>query len=185
MLGLLIETAGTEVGREVHATISDLVPHDHEFARAMLRLVQAMRDTGALEQNEAWHLLYWILDQMSDQWTETDAELVRLTAAMKAIERSHGLADDEYFHLDDAPADWLALSNAWDRRLNIIWAGEFTTLGEPEMARLVLTDELHEDPRLAHGRASLFRGGPPETMSAAPLSLRSEPEVKVRNKDIH
>lgn len=181
MLGLLIETAGTEVGSEVHATISDLVAHDHEFAREMLRLIQAMRDTGALEQNEAWHLLYWILEQMSDQWTETDAELVRLTAAMEAVERSHGLADDEYFHLDDAPADFLALSNAWDRRLNVIWAGELTTLGEPEMARLVLTDELHEDPRLADGRASLFRGGPPETMSAAPPSLRSRSEGKAHS----
>lgn len=157
MLGLLIETAGTEVGREVHAIISDLVAHDHELAREMMRLIQAMRDTGALEQNEAWHLLYWMLEQMSDQWTETDAELLRLTAGMEAIERSHGLADDEYFHLDDAPADFLALSNAWDRRLNAIWAGELTRLGESEMARLVLTDELHEDPRLADGRASLFR----------------------------
>jgi hypothetical protein len=178
MLGLLIETAGTEVGREVHAIISDLVAHDHEFAREMMRLVQAMRDTGALEQNEAWHLLYWTLERMSDQWTQTDAELVRLTAAMVAIERSHGLSDDEDFHLDDAPPDWLALSNQWDRRLNAIWAGEFMTLGESEMARLVITDELHEDPRLADGRASLFRGGPPETMSAAPLSLRSRSEGK-------
>ena len=181
MLGLLIETAGTEVGREVHAIISDLVAHDLEFAREMMRLIQAMRDTGALEQNEAWHLLYWTLERMSDQWTQTDAELVRLTTEMEEIERSHGLGDDEYFHLDDAPADWLALSNAWDRRLNVIWAGELTTLGEPEMARLVVTDELHQDPRLAAGRARLFRGSRSEIVPAAGLSLRSDPEVDGRD----
>lgn len=124
-----------------------------------MRLIQAMRDAGALEENEAWHLLYWTLEQMSDQWTATDAELVRLMVAMEAVERQHGLTEDEYFYLDDAPDDFLALSNEWDRRLNVIWAGELTTLGEPEMARLVLTDELHEDPRLARGRASLFSRG--------------------------
>lgn len=62
------------------------MPHDHGFAREMMRLVQAMRDTGALEENEAWHLLYWTLDQMSGQWTETDAELVRLTAPASCSE---------------------------------------------------------------------------------------------------
>lgn len=129
--------------------------HDPELGREMLRLVQVMRDTGGLEEGEAWYLFYWITEQMSFRWAATDPELARLTAAIDAIERSHGLSEDESFYVDDAPADWTALSHEWERRLHTIWAEEFTRLGEPELAGLMRTGTLHEDPRMHEGDASL------------------------------
>jgi hypothetical protein len=135
--------------------VSGLVAQDPELGRAMLRLVQAMRDVGGLDQDEAYYLFYWITDQMSFHWSGADAELERISAAMDDIERSHGLSEDESFLVHEAPADWTALSNAWDRRLDTIWAEEFTRLGEAEMARLARAGTLHDDPRIDDGRASL------------------------------
>lgn len=54
---------------------------------------------------------------------------------MDEIERRHGLSEDEPFTLVDAPAGWIALSNEWDRPLDIIWADELKRVGEPELAR--------------------------------------------------
>lgn len=150
-----MDTEGTPEGSDVHGAVSDVLAHDPELAREMLRLVQAMRDTGALLESEAWYLLYWITEQMSFHWSATDPQLVRLSAAIDASERSHGLVEDESFHVDDAPADWTALTHEWSRRLDVIWAEEFARLGESELARLMRSGTLHDDPRLYEGCASL------------------------------
>jgi len=38
-----------------------------------------MRDVGALDQDEANYLFYWITDQMSFHWSGADAELERIS----------------------------------------------------------------------------------------------------------
>ena len=108
-----------------------------------------------MKEHEAWHLFYWITEGMSFHWSGSDPDLGRLTGEMDAIERRHGLSEDESFLVDDAPADWTAMSKEWERRLDAIWAEEFARLGEPELARLMRSGLLHEDPRLHEGRASL------------------------------
>jgi hypothetical protein len=152
---MLIDATGTPEEGEVNQAVASVLMHDHELSTGMLRLVQTMRDLGAIQENEAWHLLYWITEQESFRWVATDPELLRLTAAMDEIERSHGLTEEEFFTLGDAPADWMALSNEWDRRLAIVWADELKRVGEPEMARLMRSSALHDDPRIYEGRASL------------------------------
>jgi hypothetical protein len=96
--------------------------------------------------------LYWITEQMSFRWSAADPELLRLAAAMDEIERSHGLSEEESFTLRDGPAEWIALSHEWDRRLDVIWADEFRRVGEPELARLMRSGALHDDPRVYDGR---------------------------------
>lgn len=155
VLGLLIDCTGTPKEGDVNLMVSDVLMDDHELGGGMLRLVQTMRDTSAIHENEALHLFYWITEQMSFRWSATDPELTRLTEVMDAIERSHGLSEAESFHLDDAPPEWIALSREWDRRLDTLWAEEFTRLGEPELARLARVGALHEDRRVYEGRASL------------------------------
>lgn len=155
VVGLLIDAAGTPNEGDIYNTVSDVAWHNPELGRAMLRVVQTMRDAGVLKEHEAWHLFYWITEGMSFHWSATDPELERLTGEIDAIERSHALSEDESFFVDDAPADWTALSKEWERRLDAIWADEFARLGEAELARLIRSGLLHEDPRLAEGRASL------------------------------
>ena len=108
---MLVDATGTPEEGEVNQSVASVLMYDHELGTGMLRLVQTMRDLGAIRENEAWHLLYWITEQMSFRWTATDPELLRLAAAMDEIERSHGLTEDESFTLGDAPTEWIALSN--------------------------------------------------------------------------
>lgn len=40
----------------------------------------------------------------------------RIEQEMEQVERAHGLAEGEYWHVHEAPAEWQALSAEWDAR---------------------------------------------------------------------
>jgi hypothetical protein len=64
----------------------------------------------------------------------TDPELLRIESEMETLERAHGLREDEYWHLDDAPEEWRALSDAWDRRAREIVAAALRSCGQSDIA---------------------------------------------------
>ena len=86
-----------------------------------------------------------------------DREMVRLESEMAAVERAHGLRDDEYWRLDEAPETWRALSDAWDRRAHEIVAAALRAFGQSDVA-----DDFERRPeeferRSRKGRVDVFR----------------------------
>ena len=63
-----------------------------------------------------------------------DPELATIESEMETVERAHGLREDEYWHVDDAPEDWLVLNDAWERRAREIVAAALRSCGQSDLA---------------------------------------------------
>lgn len=88
--------------------------------------------------------------------SQTDAELVRLAADIGAVERSHGLREDESFHADDAPEDWSALNSAWEKRADDIIAESLREGGAGEVAQAMIADRAAFDRTMDAGYDEVF-----------------------------
>ncbi len=66
--------------------------------------------------------------------------MLRISSEMQRIERAHGLTEDEYWTLDEAPPDWRALSEEWDRRDDAIQIATLRALGHDDIADLLAKD---------------------------------------------
>ena len=104
--------------------------------------------------------LYYFADLFTEcLWLEAsgaDPELLRIESEMAAVERAHGLREDEYLHLDDAPEEWRALSDAWDVRAREIVAAMLRSYGQSDLA-----EEFEDRPdeferRSKKGRVDVF-----------------------------
>jgi hypothetical protein len=85
-----------------------------------------------------------------------DPELVRIRDEMDDIERAHGLREDESWHLDDAPADWLQLNDAWNHRADQIVASSWRQLGNADLANLFEQNRGEFERRSEQGRIDLW-----------------------------
>jgi hypothetical protein len=91
--------------------------------------------------------------------SERDDELVRLANAIEAVERDHGLRDDESFHVDDAPDDWRALDAEWNSRADAIMAEIMRGAGHADVAEAMLRDRDAFDREVERGHHDIW----PET----------------------
>jgi hypothetical protein len=96
------------------------------------------------------HFTEKFLESVSFRSSTSDAEMVRLSDEMERIERSHGLTEDEHWTLDQAPPEWLVLSEAWDRRNDAIKIATLRALGHDDLA-----DLLAKDPREFEGAGAV------------------------------
>jgi len=85
-----------------------------------------------------------------------DPELVRLEEEMTAIERAHGLREDEYWHEEDAPADWVALEAEWNRRADEIVNSYLREAGHAALAEGRQKGRAELERRLEKGRTDLW-----------------------------
>ncbi len=88
----------------------------------------------------ALYLVDIFLECLTLHALEHDAEMLRLSEHMDRVKRAHGLDDDEHWYLDEAPAEWLELNAAWDRRDHALRAAALRDLGEEEPADLLERD---------------------------------------------
>jgi hypothetical protein len=154
VLGALIGEPDSEESGEIREELRYELQNDEPLLRALVRHTQTMRDVGALSDDEAHYLIGFFTESFTFRFSDTDAELLDLHAQMRAVEARYGLPEEEGgFLLSEAPPEWLALSQAWDRRLDHLWAALLRDLGEPEMASILNLPE-HEE-RWAAGVRSL------------------------------
>jgi hypothetical protein len=92
-----------------------------------------------------------------------DVELVRIREEMIAIERAHGLREDEYWQLDDAPPEWRSLNEAWERRSNEVVASVLRELGHTDIADACELRPREFEKRSEKGRIGLW-GNDEETL---------------------
>lgn len=88
--------------------------------------------------------------------SERDPELTRLADAMIVIERAHRLRDDETFVVEDAPEDWRALNESWERRADAIIAQTLRQASQSDIALLFEESRAEFDRRVEKGRTDLW-----------------------------
>jgi hypothetical protein len=82
------------------------------------------------------------VEEMTGRDSVEDAEMVRLSQGMQAIERAHGLGPDNYWRTDEAPEEWRVLNEAWDARNDALILERLRKFGRADLAEL---EEHHRD----------------------------------------
>jgi hypothetical protein len=103
-----------------------------------LAVYQAVRDAGSLPEAAGLYLVSWQIDALA--LADADEALGALEDQLEAIERAHGLGEDERWPPGEEPSEYAALQrqlhDAWD----VLYAAKLDEFGEPALARLYRTD---------------------------------------------
>lgn len=141
---------GTPYGRALVHHAFGVVQHS-AFPDEWIRAVQQARADGTLDPAVAHFLIYKLAESAMLRFTQEDATLADVSARIEAVERAHGLDEDESFTLGHAPAEWTALTAEWDARYDALLSEMFRRVGEEALAAdpSGLGDALFEEGRLA------------------------------------
>ena len=121
----------------------------------ILRAGQAMRDAG-VDLAFAYMSICMGAEDIAADREKTDAGLAKISRAIDAANKTHGLKEGEYWPRGEAPDDVEKLNAAYERRVREIEAAVLREYGENEMADALLADEdafdakYREPGRLAH-----------------------------------
>ena len=120
---------------------------------------RGLGERGAISNNVECFLVRLFLESGTYRASYTDPELCRLSDEMVAIERAHGLTEDESFHTDDCPEEWLALSKEWEARADAIEAEDARRMARTEIAELYESDRGEFEDRDRRGVIEVRGGG--------------------------
>jgi hypothetical protein len=119
-----------------------------------LAVFRAIRDDGCLSKEAGFYLVSYETDAIVSEHAET--ALLDLEERMFAIEKAHGLADDDKWLPGEAPAEFetarLAYDDAWDQ----LFLDRLQADGEHEMARLFRSSKDEYDRQVEAGRRFFF-----------------------------
>lgn len=118
--------------------------------------VATLRDRLIVGEAETCHLAFALAESGVFDAAQKDAELVRIADEIRTIEQSHGLRDDESFHEDDAPQEWLELNAAWGARADQIIAQLFRDGGVADLATMYADRRAQFDERAEEGDKRLW-----------------------------
>ena len=122
-----------------------LLQHARTSPALTARLVAAaqfLRGDGAIDAEVAFALIATFVDEAHHALAEADSEFKAVDARIDAIERAHGLGEDEFWHVWEGPPEWTAANAEWDRLFAAVPVKFLTRHGEPEMAQLLGTNEV-------------------------------------------
>jgi len=119
-----------------------------------LRVYQAIRDAGVLPADAGFYLVAWHIDAMSSLAAER--ELRHLDERMLAIEQEHGLAEDEIWLPEEAPAEYEQLRQQYQAARDDIFLRLLDHHGEREAAALFRSDYEEFERRLEAGRTYFY-----------------------------
>ena len=111
------------------------------------------RDRGAISTAVAHHLIRVFAESAMMQLANADPVLVELEAQIDRIEREHGFEEDETWPVNEGPAEWRALNDAWAAVEKQVVMGIFLRNGEREVAHAYSSDDERLDDK---GRALVF-----------------------------
>jgi hypothetical protein len=103
-------------------------------ADAWVKAVRALESQKRMSADLASFLIIRFVEGTMVQQTQTDSELRRLSDAMEAVERAHGLSEDEAWYVDEGPDEWRALNAEWDARYNAVIVETLRRVGETAFA---------------------------------------------------
>ncbi len=123
---------------------------------------RSLEARGIISVDASVYFTERFLECVSFHASNTDAELVRLSAEMRRIEKEHGLSEDDFWAIDEAPPEWRVLSNAWDQRDDAIQIAALRALGHDDIADLMESDLRQFEGASAVGHFELWGKGDEE-----------------------
>lgn len=136
----------------------------HDKKESLLIIARENRDAGRGDKDEAFYIIYSIMEDLANERRETDAELAKISAAVQKKEKEYGLKKGEYWLKGDAPPDVEELEATWEERSSLIETAIMREYGENEMADLYMADRLAFFRRIERGREKIF-GPLPEDLA--------------------
>lgn len=148
-------SADAEPNRSWREKVKAALSGGDDRSDGMIRAGQAMQDAG-IDVDFANMTICLGVEDIANDREKADAELARISRAIAAANKAHGLGEDEYWPRGEAPDDVEKLNASFERRAREINADVFRKFGENEMADALLADEeafiakYREPGRLAH-----------------------------------
>jgi mutator protein MutT len=115
------------------------------LAAEIVRAIQTRRAAGTLEVSEAEGLIDRVVEHEAYCVMEPGAVMKALTTRIQAIEREHGLSDDEHWLRHEGPPEWRMLNRAWEAYMDAAAIRILEALDEPALARDVADRWPYED----------------------------------------
>lgn len=157
LLSWLVEVRGTpqalDVWREIREPMWDGM--SWRDVEPVMRMIQALSDAGIFSHEQRFFLLASIGDAVLPTRAREDPRFEEVERAMEALRTAHGLTDEEDWMLAESPAEYQALSDEWDRISDAQLAVWYASLGEREMAWLLLHNASEYYARVEEGRVEL------------------------------
>jgi hypothetical protein len=117
---------------------------------------RALAAEGLITEDAVCYLAEMFLQCITFQASRTDAEMLRLYAAIDEVKRAHGLRADEDWFVTDAPVEWQVLNAAWDERDRELRVSSLRASGNDELADLIARDQEAFDLRVASGHFDIW-----------------------------
>ena len=146
---------------------------EHRSMAALLRVIQASRFVG-IDTDVGFFVICHMAERHAETIFETDRELNKLSAKLRAIEQREGLGELDEFDPDhpETPADWKVLDAKSNRRFEAVEKIEHDRIigwlrrhGEFDMAELFANDRAAFEDRRETGRCKVY--GPMPDLNAA------------------
>ncbi len=137
--------------------LSDL-PALEDRAKLYIKIAQARYAAGDISEHElTFHRCYSIEVQIHEARCSNgayDSILKPISEKMRAVEKSYGLSDDEYWPLSEAPEEYLELSREYDLTMEHKLLEAFCEFEAEDLRDLYLNDpnkfyKLHDAGRVA------------------------------------
>jgi hypothetical protein len=111
---------------------------------------------SVITENAALYLAEKFLECITFHSIDHDPEMMRIQDEIDRVKREHGLGEDDDWYLDEGPAEWLALTQDWDRRDFEIRVAMLRALGHGEIAELLAQDADEFNRRSAVGHREFW-----------------------------
>jgi hypothetical protein len=128
-------------------------------AETVIRLVQALGDTGEFDDDERIYLIAGLVEEVVPSRAGRDPRFAEVEREMREVEQLHGLGPDDAFILHKAPEEYQRLNAEWERIADREVADWLSSLGEREMAGLLRGNRGEYEARVMEGAATLFGEG--------------------------
>ena len=120
-----------------------------------LAVYRAVRDAGALPDDAGFYLVAWQIDAVTLPYAEQ--ALRDLEERLRAIERAHGLGEDDCWPAGEGPPEYREVQRQLHEAWDALYTAKLEELGEPAMARLYSDDREEFERRSAAGRQFFHR----------------------------
>jgi hypothetical protein len=134
----------------------------HPDPAPWLAAARTLSERLIISEDSWYYLAEMFTECLVYRGSAEDPELVGLYAEMQAMERAHGLTEDEHWFIDEAPPEWRALEHAWNQRADAIVNAYLRESGHADAAELRENDRRDYEGRSAKGRTDLW--GPDEDL---------------------
>jgi hypothetical protein len=111
---------------------------------------RSVRDSGLVPEDAGLYLVCWQISQMTERLADT--VLSEFDDRLDAIRAAHGLAEDEDWSLADAPPEYRAVNDEYERASDELFVQVLEAHGEHAIASLYRTDRETYDRRDEAGR---------------------------------